>query len=96
MTGVLFGYAKIFMKVSGVKLQLRQHQQRVLDASANFAGTASEGIPDSQSNAKRQRQKKPGYTRDDVKLAKTLFAAFIVFLICWYAPAYGDPGILSY
>lgn len=73
LIGVLFGYTHIFLKVSSVKSQLRQHQLAASKAAVNPVDR----------EGKQRRPKKPGYTQDDVKLAKTLFTAFLVFLICW-------------
>ncbi|OWA51756.1 putative G-protein coupled receptor moody [Hypsibius exemplaris] len=52
------------------------------------AGTATEegapnGVADTATEKPKKRPQKPGFTVDDVKLAKTLFAAFLIFLICW-------------
>ena len=72
LIGVLFGYTGIFLKVRSVKIQLRQHQEAVFGVGNDLHRPEL-----------RTRPRKPGYTQDDIKLAKTLFAAFTVFLVCW-------------
>ncbi|XP_055342808.1 melatonin receptor type 1B-B-like [Paramacrobiotus metropolitanus] len=97
LVGVLYGYTCIFLKVRSVKTQLRQHQQAVLTAPAANASQGhpterrdsfpEKSPPDAEkataTEHRLRRPKRPGFTQDDVKLAKTLFAAFLVFLICW-------------
>ncbi|XP_055350380.1 melatonin receptor type 1B-B-like [Paramacrobiotus metropolitanus] len=96
LVGVLYGYTSIFLKVRSVKTQLRQHQSAVLGNGAAHPAAAGEQrgslplepLADEKGHAatngkSMRRPKRPGFTQDDVKLAKTLFAAFLVFLICW-------------
>ena len=83
LIGVLFGYTQIYLKVRQVKLQLRRHRQSILPIK--FDGS-SNGSPDGklpQASRKIQQPKKAGYTQDDLKLAKTLFASFVVILVSW-------------
>ena len=89
--GVLFGYTAIFLKVRSVKSQIRVHQLRQ-DSPPTAATSVRTTTPYNVEVAAAEHGKKklvqahvqrPGFTVDDVKLAKTLFAAFLVFLICW-------------
>ncbi|OWA51757.1 putative Melatonin receptor type 1A [Hypsibius exemplaris] len=81
LVGVLFGYTAIFLKVRSVKMQIRQHQKSLATKTTTTETTT--GVNDAAAEVKKKRPQKPGFTVDDVKLAKTLFAAFLVFLICW-------------
>lgn len=60
-----------------------------LPASVNPTGAVQGQTADTSAAAVNpqaatlQRPQKPGFTVEDVKLAKTLFMAFLVFLICW-------------
>ncbi|OQV17433.1 putative 5-hydroxytryptamine receptor 7 [Hypsibius exemplaris] len=84
LCGVLFGYTAIFFKVRGAKLQIRQHRHSVMIERTRPSDTpARSGEKQPAEPANRQRHKKLSINIDDVKLAKTLFAAFLAFLICW-------------
>jgi hypothetical protein len=83
LVGVLFGYTSIFLKVRAVKAQIRLHQQSVLISRAAADASSQPEDEDTKKIKKKTRPQKPGFTHDDVKLAKTLFAAFLVFFICW-------------
>ncbi|OWA51758.1 putative Melatonin receptor type 1A [Hypsibius exemplaris] len=80
LVGVLFGYTAIFLKVRSVKLQIRQHQKSLARKKSSVLHA---GKGDGAAHLHKKRSQKAGFTVDDVKLAKTLFAAFLVFLICW-------------
>ncbi|OQV23673.1 putative Melatonin receptor type 1B-B [Hypsibius exemplaris] len=74
LTGVLFGYAKIFQKVRQSKIQVRRHRYGQFQAIVN--------IPDELPKTKYIRKMSP-VSREDLMLVKTLFMAFIVFSVCW-------------
>jgi hypothetical protein len=82
LIGVLFGYTAIFLKVRSVKRMVRHHQQGFRKRISN--SILNPNAPAATSFAQPARSQKPGFTQDDVKLAKTLFAAFLVFFVCWY------------
>ena len=83
LLGVLFGYTQIYLKVRKVKSRVRQHRQRVIPTVADVASTGLADLTSAQPGNKIQQSKKAGYTQDDLKLAKTLFTTFVVFLVCW-------------
>jgi hypothetical protein len=74
LVGVLFGYAGIFRKVRSVKLQMRQHRLRQ-PANAIKAEIAPQDSHDAPPLN--------NFNQDDIRLAKTLFLAFLVFFVCW-------------
>ena len=79
LVGVLFGYASIFLKVRAVKVQMREHRRRQALAAPAKAGldpTVGKLPTSSVDQAS-------SFTQEDVRLAKTLFMAFMVFFICW-------------
>ena len=86
LIGVLFGYTAIYLKVSRVKQQLRLHRQRhrVLLAQSKLTDHQADDAANQHAlDAEKKHFERPGFTSDDVKLAKTLFLAFATFAISW-------------
>ncbi|OQV17432.1 putative Melatonin receptor type 1A [Hypsibius exemplaris] len=92
LNGVLFGYAAIFFRVREVKQHIRNYKlanqlerngKAVLAAAKDPVFTVGE--PEKMEIVvPRIRLQMPSFTRDDVKMVKTLFAAFFVFLGSWF------------
>ncbi|OQV25772.1 putative Melatonin receptor type 1C [Hypsibius exemplaris] len=92
LVGVLYGYVSIFFKVRAVKISVRQHRRGAVLEKVEKHGSTS-------TKSKRPVQTQvAGFTREDIRLAKTLFVAFAVFFLCWLPFAllvlFGQPRII--
>ncbi|OWA50266.1 putative Melatonin receptor type 1A [Hypsibius exemplaris] len=86
LMGVLFGYTAIYLKVRAVKLQMQRHKAARANPTAGMM-RADDGGKKKVAAVKKERPKRPGFTREDVSLAKTMFMAFFVFVACWILEA---------
>ena len=99
LLGILLGYTAIFVKVHGVRETIRRHKNQAFVAAGNSAHdhviTGPEGgveridtVTLRNDGQKAQadlpvNNKGQGFKSEDVRLAQTLFAAFVIFFLSW-------------